>query len=454
MYSKQNIYKANSIPIKEILQNLGEPLRKTGKNFRWLRHDSVSMTNNLWYQHSMKRGGLPIDFLVTFFNYSKAQAIDYLLNEFTDQVRPINLPSGGFDLKPPQKNHNNIKIEAYLEKFRFVGENIVDTFMNQELIYEDSLYHNCNFVGLDGNGIIKHIHTRSTHLSLYDIKGNVEGSNGQYPFSWLGQDETLFVFEAPIDLLSYITLNQQNWQQHSYLALCGLSSKPIFQKLNDQPTIKKVILCLDNDVVGQTFAAQIMDELHQIKEIKCEIKYSQFKDFNEDLKFVHNQPVLGGLRESFYHLLNENLNLIIEDSINEKDKTLKDLMNSISVIYYGKKFTNKKQIDKYKKALLISGRDALMLARQQYRHFGKHYSMQDMIEFLNNKNEPFMKHCEQDEKLYGFTQDLNIIKVLFTTKIYYTKEEKLRLIEALMSLAKRCIYTHVFLTLKEKDKMK
>ena len=50
---------------------------------------------------------------------------------------------------------------------------------------------------------------------------NVEGSRPQYSFHHIGTDEELFVFESPIDLLSYITLHPESWQEHSYVSLCG-----------------------------------------------------------------------------------------------------------------------------------------------------------------------------------------------------------------------------------------
>ena len=34
------------------------------------------------------------------------------------------------------------------------------------------------------------------------------------------------MFEAPIDMLSYISMNPHQWQEHSYVACCGTSPTP------------------------------------------------------------------------------------------------------------------------------------------------------------------------------------------------------------------------------------
>ena len=450
MHSKQNLYKANTVPIKELLIKLNEPIKKIGKSIRWENHNSVSLNDNLWYQHSLKRGGLPADFLTTFFNYSTEDAVSFILSEFELADVTVDDLKSNIPLKPLPKNINSNIIETYLKQFRFLDNSIIDEFINQELIYEDRKYHNCIFVGKNVDGSIKHIHRHSTHLSKIDLKGNLDGSDGRYSFNWIGSNNSLFVFEAPIDLLSYITLNNVNWQQNSYVALCGLSSQAIHRILNDVPSIERVILCLDNDIAGQEVTAQLQDELQVNSEIEITIKYPRFKDFNEDLKFIHNQPVTLGLREPFYQFVDDTLQTVVKLSHKEKDKSLKDLMNSISVVYYGANFTSPKQIEKYRNALLESGRNALMLARQQYRHFEICHSMNDIVDLLKDESETFMKYCERDTKLAGFTKELDTIKILFTTKIYLTEDEKNQLIQSLMSLAKRCIYTHVFSSLNER----
>ena len=78
---------------------------------------------------------------------------------------------------------------------------------------------NCVFVGMDENGTARHAHLRSTASQGKNFRQTVEGSDARYCFHFVGGGEALYVFESPIDLLSYITLHMSNiplnidWQQ-------------------------------------------------------------------------------------------------------------------------------------------------------------------------------------------------------------------------------------------------
>lgn len=47
----------------------------------------------------------------------------------------------------------------------------------------------------------------------------------------------MYVFEAPIDMLSFISMYQKGWMDHSYVALCGVAEHALMQLLNDAPHI-------------------------------------------------------------------------------------------------------------------------------------------------------------------------------------------------------------------------
>ena len=51
-------------------------------------------------------------------------------------------------------------------------------------------------------------------------------------------------------MLSYISLHPENWQENSYVALCGVGSAPIQRFLEEVPQLEEVVLCLDNDEAG------------------------------------------------------------------------------------------------------------------------------------------------------------------------------------------------------------
>ena len=114
-------------------------------------------------------------------------------------------------------------------------------------------------------------------------RGNIEGSDPRHSFHYLGGDDTLYVFEAPIDLLSYISLFPEGWQAHNYVACCGTSSIPVMEMLRQLPQLRQVYLCLDNDAAGHA-ASERMAKLLEERGISAERLVPQQKDWNDDLK--------------------------------------------------------------------------------------------------------------------------------------------------------------------------
>ena len=106
----------------------------------------------------------------------------------------------------------------------------------------------------------------------------------------MGQDGLLYVFEAPIDLLSFLTLYPDRWQEHSYVALCGTGGQAIHWMLKQNTGLRDVVLCLDHDEPGQTAAKRIQEEL-QGAGYHSGILLPVHKDWNDDL--VQGQTVTG-----------------------------------------------------------------------------------------------------------------------------------------------------------------
>ena len=76
-------------------------------------------------------------------------------------------------------------------------------------------------------------------------------------------------------------MHKENWKEHSYAASCSVSDRVLFQCLKDNPNIKNVFLCFDNDEAGQTANKRIADKLNSMN-IKSEILIPIHKDWNED----------------------------------------------------------------------------------------------------------------------------------------------------------------------------
>ena len=89
--------------------------------------------------------------------------------------------------------------------------------------------------------------------------------------------------QAPIDLLSYISLFPEGWQEHNYVACCGTSSIPVMEMLRQLPQLRQVYLCLDNDDAGHAASARRAKLLEE-RGISAERLVPQQKDWNDDLK--------------------------------------------------------------------------------------------------------------------------------------------------------------------------
>ena len=184
------------------------------------------------------------------------------------------------DTNMDRKMVNFIK-EQYLIKHRSIARDVVAHFAKAGLLYEDAEYHNAVFVGTDAEGIPRHAHKRSANSYGKAFRLNVEGSDPRYSFHYIGTDRSLYVFEAPIDMLSFITLYPENWQRHSYVACCGTSIQPVLQMLEQVPQLDTILLCLDNDEAGHQASHRMREQLDARYSVERLIPEN--KDWNDDL---------------------------------------------------------------------------------------------------------------------------------------------------------------------------
>lgn len=276
--------RARKTDLVELLRSQGESLKRSGKEWEWRDgSQKVTIRGNLWFHQYEQKGGDAIDFVRRFYGKSYVEAMEYLLGN-SDGVVQVSLPIAKTESKPfalPPKNTNMRRVFAYLLHHRGIDREVLYAFVHAGAIYESADYHNAVFVGLDTDGIPRHAHKRGTG-SGSSYKSNAYGSQPEYSFHWLGASDTLYLFEAPIDMLSFISQHKTNWRQHSYAASCSVSDRVLFQCLKDAPAVKKVYLCFDNDEAGQTAAKRISEKL-SIQGVHSEILVPVHKDWNEDL---------------------------------------------------------------------------------------------------------------------------------------------------------------------------
>lgn len=282
-FTKEQREQARRTDLANFLISHGEKVRKSGSEYEWLDgSQKVTIRGHLWYHQYEQKGGDAVDFVRRFYNKDYAEAVEMLLNNCGGQIitsPPIEKERKPFELPP--RNDRMSRVFSYLLLTRGIDKDVLFEFVKNKMIYESADYHNAVFVGYDLNGIPRHAHKRGT-VTSNSYKGNVAGSQPEFSFHWHGTSDKIFLFEAPIDMLSFISMHKENWKSHSYAASCSVSDRVLFQCLKDNPNIKNVFLCFDNDEAGQTASKRIADKLNSMN-IKSEILIPIHKDWNEDI---------------------------------------------------------------------------------------------------------------------------------------------------------------------------
>ena len=237
-------------------------------------HDSLKISNGKWYWWSRGFGG-----------YS---ALDWKPPPAPKKDEPKVL------LLPP-KNKDCNRVIQYLFG-RGIDYQLIQECISDGTLYESADYHNAVFIGKDESGTPKYAALRSTLGSTF--KQDASGSDKRYSFRLLAREptDTVHLFEAAIDLLSYATYLKcegKDYKSESLLSLSGVyqpkkemkdSKIPIalITFLSANPQIKTIVLHLDNDKVGRLCTATLKELLQKDYKI-VDDPPPVGKDFNDFL---------------------------------------------------------------------------------------------------------------------------------------------------------------------------
>lgn len=285
-YTKEQIDRANETDLEQFLRNQGETLTRSGKDMQWEKHDSLKIRGNKWFQFSSDKGGYPIDFVMEFYGKTFPEAMEMLIGEKAEG-QPGAVPDPSPEFRLPLRNTNNDIAKNYLVTERGISIELVNLFLQSGDIYEDAKHHNVVFIGRDQNGIPRYAHCRGTKEKF---RQDISGSDKSYGFYHQGTDNVLCVFEAPIDLLSFISLFPKDWKDHHYLALGGVSDRALKRYLAEHPNINHVFLALDMDEPGEEACVKmnaIIPEGFKVYRLKAPVK-----DWNELLLHKEEYPAL------------------------------------------------------------------------------------------------------------------------------------------------------------------
>ena len=285
---------ANSVNLEEFLRMRGEKLERVGRESKLIyydssgKHDSITLRGSTWFDHKNQVGGGAIKFMQEFYDMDFQTAVQELLGQ---TVTPLShsppkatAKEEKKEFRLPEANANMHRVYAYLIKQRYIDPNIISHFAKQRTLYEDKEHHNAVFVGVDENGVPRQAHKRSTNSFGNAFRITCEGSDTKYSFSHLGKSEKLFVFEAPIDMISFLTLYPKDWQKNSYIAMNGVYENAVLTALKNHSNLNEIILCVDNDEGGIEAVDRLRDILAENGYPNVKRLAPEFKDWNECLK--------------------------------------------------------------------------------------------------------------------------------------------------------------------------
>ena len=306
---------ANSVDLEEFLRMRGEKLERVGREHKLIyydssgKHDSITLHGSTWFDHKNQIGGGAIKFMQEFYDMDFQTAVQELLGRTVTPLShsppKVSAKEEKKEFKLPEANANMHRVYAYLIKQRFIAPDIISYFAKQHTLYEDKEHHNTVFVGIDENGVPRQASKRSTNSYGNSFRITCQGSDTRYSFAHFGESKRLYVFEAPIDMMSFLTLYPNDWQKHSCIAMNGVYENAVLTALKNHSNLSEVILCVDNDEGGIEAVDRLRDILNKNGYSNVKRLAPPYKDWNEVLKAKNGVKALPAVphkrKEEYLH---------------------------------------------------------------------------------------------------------------------------------------------------------
>ncbi len=524
-FTEEQKERANAVSIADILQKEHEEVERSGNEWRWKRHNSVTFRGNSWYRHSQQAGSHAIDFMQEFFGMTYPEAVTYLLDGETGQVihgstqgvdrnsaskgrnrqeragngqmaiaeagtvqgaelskldaeilqqekqqtliTGTKIKSGDKDMSdgdekpvtekerkvlvPPEKNDTMKCIYGYLMQKRHISREILSFFARQGTLYESRGYHNAVFAGLDKDGNIRHVHIKGTCSDGRSFRINGDGSDSSYGFGYAGKGNRLYVFEAPIDLLSFLTLYPKDWQENSYIALNGVAEHAMLQMLKDYQNLDTIILCLDYDPAGIEACGRLAEILAGNGYKKIQSLKPAYKDWNEELKNLNREEAVPAQEHPKIMECSAWISVLkqVMESMNIKYATKEYICHYYQEIYNALKGGRTKENleEAFDEAGMILSGVLVKCMEKEGRALGKEADAVRILDNLQKRYQPHKDKGNFNTRIRNMQKAFAETMEVFDTKDLNQKENKELLVKKCMSLTMECISAHIFVVL-------
>jgi hypothetical protein len=296
-FTEEDLANAKQVDLTAVASSLGYTVKRIGKYHTLKEMDSIRIYNKThWFRWSRQyekgsNGGSQIDFLRVFRGMEVKEAVFWLL-DFAGYQRenyktsPVILESGKKKEKKafllPKPAADNSYLYSYLNEERGISKTVIDFFVKKGLIYEEKRYHNIVFKGNDAKGVTKFASMRGVFDKEGELfKCDVAGNDKEYGFNISNEEsKALVVFEAAIDLMSYVDIHGDF--DSNKLALGMVHDAPLETFLREHPGVESIRFCLDNDKPGRKAAEHLMEKYYGLGyEVEDCPPPAGYKDYND-----------------------------------------------------------------------------------------------------------------------------------------------------------------------------
>ena len=250
----------NVSTIEMLKARFGFSFKRKGSNYYCVEHDSLIINQDQrgWHWNSRGiSGGDAISFLQKIERLTYPEAVNSILGERRSYALSP-MPEKKIEKKQPfvlPKKFDGAyrRLFAYLCQTRKLDRTIVSELVKTEQIYEDDR-HNAVFVGYDDDGKAASALKRGTNQST-KFRGEISGSDKYYTFNMLRcyQSRRVYVFESPIECISHATMtnismgDSNAYKKQNRISLNGLSDLALTKYLENNPGVREIHICLNND---------------------------------------------------------------------------------------------------------------------------------------------------------------------------------------------------------------
>lgn len=300
--------KVKSYSLIKLAEELGFTVVPIGKYFTLVEHDSVRINpyKNTFKRYSNSVGGDSVAFLMEFATErsNRFKSVNYCIYwlekklNIENTVEVKNTPKKEkVPFVLPDADENNRRIYAYLTKTRKIYPEIVQLFLDRNIVYQEKQHKNCVFVGYDENKKPVYATERGS-LPNRRFMHEIEGSSDEYGVLFENEGaKVLVITESVPDMMAFMCINYKNHlhEKYNFLSINSIYKKnSIFCYLKKHPEIEDVIIGLDNDKFGREEKDKIVERLKkEFKKISTLVVYPTQKDWNDDLiqKVKENQEL-------------------------------------------------------------------------------------------------------------------------------------------------------------------